>query len=40
MKDYLNEYEPEKLYSSFGFIEQPQFYKGEEGEEIPAILKL
>ena len=38
-------YEPEnevakKLYSSFGFIEQPQFYKGEEGEEIPAILKL
>lgn len=38
-------YEPEnevakKLYSSFGFIEQPQFYKGEEGEEMPAILKL
>ena len=38
-------YEPEnevakKLYASFGFIEQPQFYKGEEGEEIPAILKL
>ena len=38
-------YEPEnevakKLYFSFGFIEQPQFYKGEEGEEIPAILKL
>ena len=38
-------YEPEnevakKLYASFGFVEQPQFYKGEEGEEIPAILKL
>lgn len=38
-------YEPEnevakKLYSSFGFIEQPQFYKGKEGEEMPAILKL
>ena len=38
-------YEPEnevakKLYASFGFIEQPQFYKGGEGEEIPAILKL
>ena len=36
-------YEPEnevakKLYESFGFIEQPQWYK--EGEEIPAILKL
>ena len=38
-------YEPEnelarKLYASFGFVEQPQFYKGEDGEEIPAILKL
>ena len=38
-------YEPEnevakKLYASFGFIEQPQFYKGGEGEEMPAILKL
>ena len=38
-------YEPEnevakKLYASFGFVEQPQWYKGEEGEEIPAILKL
>ena len=36
-------YEPEnevakKLYASFGFVEQPQFYK--EGEEMPAILKL
>ena len=38
-------YEPEnevakKLYASFGFIEQPQFYKGEKGEEMPAFLKL
>ena len=38
-------YEPEnevakKLYTSFGFIEQPQFYKGKEGEEMPAFLKL
>lgn len=38
-------YEPEnevakKLYESFGFIEQPQWYKEKEGEEIPAILKL
>ena len=38
-------YEPEnevakKLYASFGFVEQPQFYKGGEGEEIPAILEL
>ena len=38
-------YEPEnevakKLYSSFGFIEQPQWYKGGEGEEMPALLKL
>ena len=38
-------YEPEnevakKLYASFGFVEQPQFYKGGEGEEIPAYLKL
>ncbi len=38
-------YEPEnvvakKLYLSFGFVEQPQFYKGGEGEEMPAILKL
>ena len=36
-------YEPEnevakKLYASFGFVEQPQWYK--EGEEMPAILKL
>ena len=36
-------YEPEnevtkKLYASFGFIEQPQFYK--DGEEMPAFLKL
>ncbi|MDY6429654.1 MAG: GNAT family N-acetyltransferase [Bacilli bacterium] len=38
-------YEPEnavakKLYESFGFVEQLQFYKGNEGEEIPAILKI
>ena len=38
-------YEPEnevakKLYASFGFVEQPQWYKGGEEEEIPAILKL
>jgi len=38
-------YEPEnevakKLYASFGFIEQPQFYKGKKGEEIPAFLNL
>ena len=38
-------YEPEnvvakKLYASFGFVEQPQFYYGGEGEEIPAILKI
>lgn len=38
-------YEPEneaakKLYASFGFVELPQFYNGNEGEEIPAILKL
>lgn len=38
-------YEPENvagknLYASFGFVEQPQWYKGGEGEEIPAILKL
>ena len=38
-------YEPEnevakKLYSSFGFVEFPEFYKGKEGEEIPAFLKL
>ena len=38
-------YEPEnlvakKLYASFGFIELREFYKGNEGEEIPAILKL
>ena len=38
-------YEPEnevakKLYASFGFVEQPQWYKGGEGEEIPAILSL
>ena len=38
-------YEPEnevakKLYASFGFVEMPQFYKGGEGEEIPAILTL
>lgn len=38
-------YEPEnevakKLYHSFGFVEQPQWYKGNKGEEIPAILKL
>ena len=36
-------YEPEnevakKLYASFGFIEEPKYYK--EGEEMPAILKL
>ena len=36
-------YEPEnevakKLYASFGFVEQPQWYK--EGQEIPAILKI
>ena len=38
-------YEPEnevakKLYASFGFVELPQFFKGNEGEEMPAILKL
>ena len=38
-------YEPEnenakKLYASFGFVEQPQWYNGKKGEEIPAILKL
>lgn len=38
-------YEPEnevakKLYASFGFVEQPQWYKGGEGEEIPAVLKI
>lgn len=38
-------YEPEnevakRLYASFGFIEQPQWYKGGEGEEIPALLAL
>ena len=38
-------YEPEnerakKLYASFGFVERPQFYKGQEGEEIPAFLTL
>jgi diamine N-acetyltransferase len=38
-------FEPEnvvakKLYESFGFIEQPQWYNGKEGEEIPALLKL
>ena len=38
-------YEPEnelakKLYASFGFKELPQFYKGKEGEEMPAILDL
>ena len=38
-------YEPEnevakKLYASFGFVEQPQWYKGNKGEEIPAILKI
>ena len=38
-------YEPEntvakKLYESFGFVEQPQFYKGGEGEEIPAVINL
>ena len=38
-------YEPEnevakKLYASFGFEEMPEFYKGNEGEEMPAILKL
>ena len=38
-------YEPEnevakKLYSSFGFVEFPEFYNGREGEEIPAFLKL
>ena len=36
-------YEPENkvaanLYKSFGFVEQPEHY--EEGEEIPAVLKL
>ena len=36
-------YEPEnevakKLYASFGFVEQPGFYK--EGDEMPAVLKL
>ena len=29
-----------KLYASFGFKELPQFYKGKEGEEMPAILDL
>lgn len=27
-----------KLYASFGFVEVPEYY--EEGEEMPAILKL
>lgn len=36
-------YEPEnevakKLYSSFGFVERPDFYK--EGDEMPAVLEL
>lgn len=38
-------YEPEnevaqKLYASFGFVERREFYKGEDGEEIPAIITL
>lgn len=38
-------YEPEnvvakRLYESFGFVEQPQFYKGGKYEEMPSILKL
>ena len=38
-------YEPEnevaqKLYASCGFVERREFYKGKEGEEIPAILTL
>ena len=38
-------YEPENesaknLYASFGFVEQPQYFKGKPGEEIPAILEL
>lgn len=38
-------YEPEnevakKLYASFGFVEQPQWYKGNKDEEIPALLRL
>lgn len=38
-------YEPEnevakKLYASFGFEEQPQFFSGKKGEEMPAFLKL
>ena len=38
-------YEPEnevakELYASFGFIEQPQYYKGRKGEEMPALLEL
>jgi diamine N-acetyltransferase len=38
-------YEPEnetakKLYASFGFVEQPQYFKDKPGEEMPAILEL
>ena len=38
-------YEPEnevarKLYLSFGFVERPEQCSGEEGEEMPAVLKL
>ncbi len=38
-------YEPEnesakELYASFGFVEQPQFFSGKPGEEMPALLEL
>ena len=38
-------YEPEnklarELYASFGFIEQPQYFTGKPGEEMPALLEL
>ena len=29
-----------KLYASFGFVEQPQYFKDKPGEEMPAILEL
>ena len=32
--------EAKNLYASFGFKELKEYYKGEEGEEMPAVLKL
>ena len=29
-----------KLYASFGFVEQPQYFMDKPGEEMPAILEL